>query len=306
MTERRHIRLLEPGAHAEQAPGPPEAVRLPVELIDGSPANPRTALLEIPELAASIREFGLLQPVAVRRRGERYELIAGHRRFAAISLLRDQEPLEPQWRTIPAVVKSESDDDRAQLMLISAQVHSKAWAPQEEAAILEDLARTMTFPQIGAVIHMSPSWISHRLKVYGDAVLSAYVQTGRLTVVVANELRFAKDPEVRRDLAEQAVAHQWSKTEARAAISRLELDKQLREIGRRTLELIDLLSVIEPSRIPVVAFRDLQVLRGRIEKLSETARGGGPVFPSLEAAEKKARVNPAKPAKSRRTRLKID
>ena len=41
--------------------------------------NPRQNLADIDELAASIREYGLLQPVVVRRRGRKYELVAGHR-----------------------------------------------------------------------------------------------------------------------------------------------------------------------------------------------------------------------------------
>lgn len=301
VTERR--RLLEPHELAEQ--GPAEAVRLPLDLIDPNPLNPRRALAEIPELAASIREFGLLQPVAVRRQGDRYELIAGHRRYAAFTALRDQEPTEVVWRTIPAVVRTESDDERAHLMLISAQVHNNNWTPKEEAGILEDLARSMSFPQIGALIHKQPNWVSHRLLVYGDSVLSAYVQSGRLPATVAEELRHIKDTDQRRAFAERAVAEEWKPERARIEVRRLRPDKQVAELGRRVQELLDLLATVQPSEIDVQTFRQLWTIHGCVEALAEQARAGtGPVFPSIAAAERKAGVRPGarprKPAARRR------
>src|SRR5436190_2211328 len=56
---------------------------LPVALIDPTRNNPRHRLRGIEELAASIQAYGLLQPVVVRPAGERYTLVAGHRRLAA-------------------------------------------------------------------------------------------------------------------------------------------------------------------------------------------------------------------------------
>src|SRR4051794_739948 len=59
----RRPKLLEPAELAEQ--GPPEAVRLPLDLIDPSPRNPRRDPREVDQLADSIQSFGLLQPVTV-------------------------------------------------------------------------------------------------------------------------------------------------------------------------------------------------------------------------------------------------
>jgi len=60
-----------------------------VDQIRPSARNPRHKLEGLDELAASIREFGLLQPVVVRRADGSYELIAGHRRHAAVQTLVD-------------------------------------------------------------------------------------------------------------------------------------------------------------------------------------------------------------------------
>jgi len=77
-----------------------------------SPRNPRADLGDIDELAGSIDAFDLLQPVLVRPLpGDQYELIAGHRRFAAVQRLGRQK--------IAAVVRQATDDDQAYLLTLA-------------------------------------------------------------------------------------------------------------------------------------------------------------------------------------------
>jgi len=64
------------------------------------------------------------QRVTWRRTGERYELLGGHRRRAAFLVLREREPHDPQWRTIPAVIRTVSDE-QADLMLISVRRNAR-------------------------------------------------------------------------------------------------------------------------------------------------------------------------------------
>jgi ParB/RepB/Spo0J family partition protein len=298
-------RLLKPHELAEA--GPPEAVRLPLELVDPNPQNPRTRLVEVEPLADNIRTFGLLQPVTVRRQGERYELLGGHRRRAAFEFLRDREPHDVQWRTIPAVVRSSDDDDRDYLRLISAQVHNRQWRPREEAAALERLVTNgRTVEQIGDVLNRGKSWASKRLRIYADAVLSGYVQTGKLSPGVAEEFLLVLEPDLRRQFAERAIKEDWTQDRARGEVRLLRLDKQLRDIARRAKEMVGVLSAIDATRLPDGAARDLWSLHNRIEVL---ARGGEPVFPTLEAARKSAgiretpsrRRQPVKPKRRQRT-----
>jgi ParB family chromosome partitioning protein len=155
--------LLDP--HALAVAAPPEAIALPVDLIDPNPRNPRGKLVEIDALADNIKRFGLLQPITVRRQAERYEILGGHRRFAAYGKLREAEPLDPQWRTIPAVVRTFDDQD-SYLALISGQVHTLAWRPREEAAALEQLLLAgRTVEQVGKAVNRSYAWASKRLRV---------------------------------------------------------------------------------------------------------------------------------------------
>jgi ParB family chromosome partitioning protein len=300
MAAQRRSRLLEPQELAEA--GPPEAVLIPLDLIDPSANNPRQGLQEIDELAASIKDFSLLQPVTLRRLGERYELIGGHRRWAAYLQLAEQEPQEPRWRAIPAVIRT-MDDDRAYLALITSQVHNRNWKPKEEAAALERLAETYTLKQIGALVHRTESWASKRLRVYADAVLSGFVQSGRLAAGIAEELLLVEDARIRSALAQRAVDEAWSQDQARAEARALKLDKQLRHIARQARELLGILSTIDRTKLPRAAQDELWSLHLRIEFL---ATGKAPVFPTIAAAQAAARVNPEKPPRQRRTRLKID
>jgi ParB family chromosome partitioning protein len=86
--------------------------KIPVDAVDPNPYQPRKSFPqnEIDELAESIREAGkLIQPITVRRRGDRYELVTGERRLRAHKQL--------SWTTIEALVSEEADADMAVLAL---------------------------------------------------------------------------------------------------------------------------------------------------------------------------------------------
>ena len=80
--------------------------------IKPNPFQPRENFdqLSIEELAQSIKEKGVIQPLLVRRRGDNYELIAGERRFRASNILGLKE--------IPVIVRDVSDQDSLELALI--------------------------------------------------------------------------------------------------------------------------------------------------------------------------------------------
>ena len=78
----------------------------------------------ITELAESIKEHGVIQPILVRRLGDKYEIIAGERRYKA-SLLAGK-------RTIPAIVAELNDKDSAEVALIE-NVQRQDLTPIEEA-----------------------------------------------------------------------------------------------------------------------------------------------------------------------------
>ncbi len=87
-------------------------LQIPLERIDTNTYQPRTHFDEraLHELADSIEQHGLLEPIIVTKKGDRYELIAGERRFRAHGLLKK--------KTIPAILRTASELERLQLALI--------------------------------------------------------------------------------------------------------------------------------------------------------------------------------------------
>src|SRR3954454_21401471 len=91
----------------------PEACHLPLDLIDPNPDQPRRMLEGVEDLAAHVRQHGLLQPVVVTRAADgRYTLVAGHRRLAALRWLAAHDEYPERWRDVPAVIRTVESDER--------------------------------------------------------------------------------------------------------------------------------------------------------------------------------------------------
>src|SRR5687768_3908689 len=154
---------------------------VPLADLDASPRNPRRKLRHVEELAASMQAHGLLQPVLVRPSGDRYELVAGHRRVEAARHL--------GWDSIPAMVRDESTD-QAYLLTLVENLQRDDLNAREEAAALEVLVREQgwTTRQVASAIHRSQAFVSKRLRVFEDPMLAPVVLANRLTVSSAEEL----------------------------------------------------------------------------------------------------------------------
>jgi len=89
-----------------------EPARIPLSKIDPNPWQPRRDFRadELDDLVTSLRENGLLQPVTLRRRADRFEIIAGERRVRAARLL--------EWTSIPALVREADDREMLQLAIL--------------------------------------------------------------------------------------------------------------------------------------------------------------------------------------------
>jgi ParB family chromosome partitioning protein len=177
--------------------------------IDASTRNPRGSLDGIDELAASITSHGLLQPIVVRRIGDRYELIAGHRRVEAMRRL--------GWQTAPAIVRA-TDVDQAYILTLVENLQRADLRPTEEATALETLVRERgwTTRQVAAAIKRSQAYVSKRLRVFEDPLLAPAVLANELSVSAAEELLTLSDSS-RYELLSQAVDQHWDRQRVRAA-----------------------------------------------------------------------------------------
>jgi ParB family chromosome partitioning protein len=104
--------MLHAAGEVEEAAASLPADDLAIALIDPNPWQPRTQLgdADLAELADSLREHGLVQPIVVRPRGDRYQLIAGQRRLAAAGKL--------GWAKVPARVLEVEDRQMAEIAIV--------------------------------------------------------------------------------------------------------------------------------------------------------------------------------------------
>lgn len=178
-----------------------DAKRVPVAAVDPSPEQPRRGKLEgIEELASSIAEYGLLQPIVVTPpHSGRYTCIAGHRRLAAFQRLFETHPDPGRWATIPAIERDTPDQDRVVLALLenlSRQDLSEADVITG-LRLLHDL-RGWSQREIARRLGVTSGWINQYFRVAGDADVSQYVQVGQLSVAKAHAVVLATSPEAKR------------------------------------------------------------------------------------------------------------
>jgi ParB family chromosome partitioning protein len=111
--------------------GIPVGRLIPLEDIDPNPNQPRQGLGDLAELTASIREKGVLEPILVRPRGSRFQIIAGERRYRAAN--------EAGLGEIPCIVRESSDAEVLEIALIE-NLQRQDLSPFEEADGLKTLA----------------------------------------------------------------------------------------------------------------------------------------------------------------------
>lgn len=134
--------------------------RLPIETIHQSPYQPRQMIEPeaLAELANSIRNQGVVQPIVVRKVQNEYQLIAGERRWRAAQQVGLEE--------IPAVVKQVDDQEAAAIALIE-NLQREDLNPLEEAQAFANLVENfeLTHHEVGEVVGRSRAAVSNSLRL---------------------------------------------------------------------------------------------------------------------------------------------
>lgn len=128
------------GAETPQIDGAGRAREVPIDKVIPSPLQPRTHFIETPldELVESIRQHGIIQPLIVRRVGDKLELIAGERRWRASQKI--------GLATVPVIEREASDRDVLEMALIE-NLQREDLNPIEEATGYVRLAREFSMKQ---------------------------------------------------------------------------------------------------------------------------------------------------------------
>ncbi len=232
------------------------AIYLEVERISPNPNNPRRKLGDITQLAESIDTYGLLQPLIVRESAHGYQLIAGHRRLAAIQHLRglDADRLR-KWHQVAVIVHT-GDDERALLLAGQENLQRQDLSARDQALYLELYVRKYGGVRKAAeILKLSHTYVGQRCRVFADDVLAGPVMANRLDVSSAQELLRVADPELRARIVEEALAGDWSRLRIRQEVDRWNADipgqaSRVRMDGKMEAVLRELESVSPDSLTP--------------------------------------------------------
>lgn len=172
----------------QQTVNPDRAV--PIEHVSRNPKNPRRQFdeNELQDLASSIRQHGIVQPVVVRPRGERFEIIAGERRWRAAQLA--------GLIDIPVIVR-DVDDRTALELAIVENVQRSDLNPVEEALGYEQLIAEHGYTQndLGEIIGKSRSHVANSLRLLKlPAPVMDMLSAGSLSAGHARALITTSDP----------------------------------------------------------------------------------------------------------------
>ncbi len=188
---------------------------VPLDRIDPNPQQPRMTFDEeaLRELAASIVEHGVLQPILVRPGGPgRYQLIAGERRWRAARIAGSTD--------IPALIE-EIDDDTALEIAIIENLQREDLSPLDEALMYERMTTDHGYSlrKLAQKLGKDKGYIENRLRLAdAPAEIRQLVSLRKDTLSHAYELLKVEDPKKRRKLAEQVARGELSLVKLRERI----------------------------------------------------------------------------------------
>ncbi|MFP4975102.1 ParB/RepB/Spo0J family partition protein [Paenibacillus sp. CN-4] len=195
-----------------------KVVEIPLNQLRANPYQPRKEFKEdsIQELAESIRQHGVIQPIIVRSVLKGYEIIAGERRFRASQYCGKA--------TIPAVVRTMSDQQVMEVALIE-NLQRENLNAMEVAVAYQGLMDqfSLTQEELSLKVGKSRSHIANFLRLLSlPEEVKEYVSRGTISMGHARALVGIKDADQIKKVAKQCVDEQWSVRELEEAVKNLD------------------------------------------------------------------------------------
>ena len=228
------------------------------------------------ELTASIKQYGILQPLVVRRDPDNPQhmiVIAGGRRLVACKRL--------ELDVVPVIVRDEQGV-AAQVLQLIENVQREDLKPMDQARAYTELMdlEGLTPPKLGALIHKSEQHVRDTLRVYHEDALREAVESGRMTKSLAVQINKQSD-EVKDALLRRIVRGDTITTDTLEAIK-----KELAAAG-----------IVNPRRSrPPEAGDDPQLEGGKVPATPDDSRqpsqGSGPIYRLVEAEPDPPQTHP--------------
>ena len=210
--------------------------QIPLAQIGVNPDQPRKTFTtaDLEDLAASIREKGVLTPImlrTVRGRAYMYEIVAGERRYRASKMAGLAE--------IPAIIKNLADDNAMEIALIE-NVQRENLNPIEEAAAYVNLMNKCkyTMEDVSRLIGKSESYIRNLIRLNAlPASVKKMVEQGELSASHARTIAVAENPE---ELAREIVKNKLSVSDTEKRVKRATRAAHARAYTNKTMSEADI------------------------------------------------------------------
>lgn len=194
-----------------------ELFEIEVDLIEPSEAQPRTRFddARLNELAQSIKNNGVVQPLLVRRNGSRYELVAGERRWRAAQIA--------GLKRVPVVVRDIPDDKMLELALIE-NIQRQELNPIEEAHAYKKLLDTLGLTQdsLAQRIGRDRSFIANHIRLLRlPETVQQMVEEDKISMGHARSLLGVDDVIIQERIAYRIVEQSLSVRETERAMKRV-------------------------------------------------------------------------------------
>lgn len=218
------------GGRAPQPPAQPghsspteETLQVEVGALGPSPHQPRSEFgdAELQELAASIRANGILQPILARRVQDRYEIVAGERRWRAAKLA--------GLERVPVLIKPITDEESAVFGLVENLQREDLNAIEKAQAFRKLLAQLkVTQDDLAKRVGLDRSSVTNFLRLLDlPPEVQAHVSRGTLSMGHARCLLGLGDPAAIVKMADEAIRLAWSVREVEQRVKQLTLGKPL-------------------------------------------------------------------------------
>ncbi|MCD8793557.1 ParB/RepB/Spo0J family partition protein [Staphylococcus gallinarum] len=208
-----------------QLVGDAEIQEIKLDEIKANPYQPRKTFDEekLDDLAGSIKNHGVLQPIVVRKAITGYTIVVGERRFRASQ--------RAGMSHIPAIVKSLTDEDMMELAIIENLQREDLNAIEEAESykkLMTDLK--LTQQQVAARLSKSRPYIANMLRLlHLPNEIAQMVKVGKLSGAHGRTLLIVKEPTRMKQIANQAIKESWSVRELESYVQTVTTNNQIAE-----------------------------------------------------------------------------
>ena len=226
---------------AERPQDTADVLRIPVSLIEPNPYQPRMSFdaQAMQELADSIRTFGLIQPITVRRKGDKYQIISGERRFRA-SIMAGMD-------MVPAYIRDASEQGMLEMAIVE-NIQRENLDPIEVAMSYQRLMEEcrLTQEQMADRVGKKRASVANQLRLLKlPPKVQHDLKVGLVSVGHAKVLLGVEDPAVQEALCDAIV---------RGGLSVRQLEERVSKLGKEAAPA----GAEEPQELPELYYRLLE------------------------------------------------